>query len=191
MKKMKIIIPLLGIVLAVVFFLYVKSLMKSHDALPKLFEVPAFSWKNQYNEPVDKSVFNNHITVVDFIFTNCPGLCPMMASRMTKFYKDYAKDNRIQFISFSVDPARDSLRAIQAYAQRYEVTDKRWQFVRTDSTIQQFYEQGFKLGGELPRGHSGAFVLVDGDGFIRGYYDSNLPSELEQLRQAIALLKDE
>ncbi len=191
MKKFKIIIPLIAIVLAITLFLYVKNLTKTNDSLPKLFEVPAFNWHNQFDEPVTQSVFKDHITIVDFIFTNCPGLCPMMSSKMKKLYTDYEQDPSIQFLSFSVDPVRDSLQAIKAYAERYDVHNRRWQFLRTDSTIQTFYEQGFKLGGELPRGHSGAFVLVDNDGYIRGYYDSNLASELEQLKKAFALLKEE
>ncbi len=191
MKSLKILFPLTAIIIAIALFMYVRSRIGESKSLPELYEVPAFSYTDQFEEKVDNDVFKNRISVVDFIFTNCPGLCPMMASRMTVFYNDYKDDPLVQFISFSVDPARDSLKAIQDYAQRYDVHDKRWLFLRTDSTINDFYEHGFKLGGELPRGHSGAFILVDGKGIIRGYFDSNLPSELKMLNEAIKRLKEE
>ncbi len=191
MKNIKILFPLTAVILAAALFMYVRSKVNESKGLPELYQVPAFEYTDQYGEQISNDIFDNHINVVDFIFTNCPGLCPMMASRMTRFYDEYENNPRVRFISFSVDPARDSLEAIKDYARRYEVDDKRWLFLRTDSTINAFYEYGFKLGGELPRGHSGAFVLVDQNGIIRGYYDSNLPSQLKALNEAIKRLLDE
>ncbi|HED10630.1 MAG TPA: SCO family protein [Caldithrix abyssi] len=191
MKSIKILFPLTAVIVAIALFMYVRSKVNESKGLPELYEVPAFEYTDQFGERITNDVFKDHISVVDFIFTNCPGLCPMMASRMTRFYDDYENDPSVRFISFSVDPARDSLAAIKEYAQRYEANDKRWLFLRTDSTINAFYEHGFKLGGELPRGHSGAFILVDQNGIIRGYYDSNLPSQLEALNEALQRLRKE
>ncbi len=191
MKSIKVLFPLTAIILAIALFMYVRTKVNDSKGLPELYKVPAFEYTDQFGDLVTDQVFAGHVTVVDFIFTNCPGLCPMMSSRMTRFFKEYEKDPAVRFISFSVDPARDSLAAIQEYAQRYEAGDKRWLFLRTDSTISAFYEHGFKLGGELPRGHSAAFVLVDQKGVIRGYYDSNLPTQLDALSEALQRLRGE
>ena len=132
------------------------------------------------------------IIVVDFIFTKCPGICPVMTNKMSELYQEYADENMVQFVSFSVDPARDSLQALVNYALKWHVNDQRWYFLRTEKDkIQNLYEQGFKLGGELPYGHSGAFVLVDHNGIIRGYYDHSNNEELELLRRDIEVLLDE
>jgi protein SCO1/2 len=95
-----------------------------------------------------------------------------MSRKMASIYEDFSGYDKIQFISFSVDPERDSLQALQDYADRWGVTDQRWQFIRTEKeAINQLYGSGFKLGGELPYGHSASLVLVDNTGMIRGYYN--------------------
>jgi len=160
--------------------------------IPKLYPVPDFEFPSQQGNVFSNHNFNAKISVVDFIFTNCPGICPVMTNKMSALYQEYVDENRVQFVSFSVDPDRDSLQALVNYAEKWHVTDQRWYFLRTEKEkIQNLYEQGFKLGGELPYGHSGTFVLVDQNGMIRGYYDHSNPDDLELLHRDIEVLLDE
>jgi protein SCO1 len=160
--------------------------------LPKLFTVPEFEFLSQQGTVFSNRDFSSKISVVDFIFTNCPGICPVMTNKMAALYEEYADEQTVQFVSFSVDPERDSLQALINYAQKWHVNDSRWYFLRTEKPeIQTLYEAGFKLGGELPYGHSGVFVLVDQNGIIRGYYSFDNEDELELLRRDITLLTDE
>ena len=160
--------------------------------IPKLYPVADFEFTSQQGTVFSNLNFYTKISVVDFIFTKCPGICPVMTNKMSELYQEYADENMVQFVSFSVDPARDSLQALVNYALKWHVNDQRWYFLRTEKDkIQNLYEQGFKLGGELPYGHSGAFVLVDHNGIIRGYYDHSNNEELELLRRDIEVLLDE
>lgn len=157
----------------VIAYFVIEQGQKSQTQIPILYEVPEFHFTERNGEAVDRSIFSGRITIVDFIFTNCPGPCPMMSQRMSELYDLYSGSDKVGFVSISVDPNRDSLEALRQYADRFGVDDRRWLFLRApiDQVI-DLYENGFKLGGLLPADHSTKFILVDGRGKIRGYYDS-------------------
>jgi protein SCO1/2 len=120
---------------------------------------------------------------VDFIFTRCPGPCPIMSAQMKELYEIYRDYQQVQFVSFTVDPEYDSLNVLQEYAENYGVDDDRWVFIWAEKPrIEKLYEEGFKLGGELPYNHSTKFVLVDQQGMIRGYYSTEDDISMSILR---------
>ena len=159
--------------------------------IPELYTVPDFEFQSQLGTTFSNKNFSEKISVADFIFTNCPGICPVMSREMYLLYDEFKDSEEIQFVSFSVDPARDSMEALTAYAESWGVNDQRWYFLRTDSTaIQTLYGEGFKLGGELPFSHSTKFVLIDNHNIIRGYYDFDDPEQIERLKEHISFLSD-
>ncbi|MEW5702319.1 MAG: SCO family protein [Candidatus Zixiibacteriota bacterium] len=148
---------------------------RSRLALPVLGQVPEFTFTERSGETFGRRDLMGKISVVDFIFTRCPGICPIMSGRMSRLYRQFAQHREIQFVSISVDPDYDSLPVLRAYAERQGVTDNRWLFLRgpIDEVI-QLSEKGFMLPlDEPPAGHSSKFVLVDAAGQIRGYYASD------------------
>ena len=161
------------IILLVLAYFVIEQGQQSQSQIPVLYEVPEFHFTERNGEAVGRSIFSGRITVVDFIFTNCPGPCPLMSQRMSELYDLYSGTDKVGFVSISVDPNRDSLEALRQYADRFGVNDQRWLFLRApiDQVI-DLYENGFKLGGLLPADHSTKFILVDNKGRIRGYYDS-------------------
>jgi len=175
MKIYRIIVIALGtfLVLLVGAFFVIKEGQQSQSKLSILYDLPVFEYTERDGSPFGRDEFFNKITIVDFIFTNCPGPCPMMSARMKDLYLLYSRTEKIQFVSISVDPNRDSLSVLQEYAERFGVNDNRWLFLRSpmDDVI-DLYENGFKLGGMLPADHSTKFILVDNNATIRGYYDS-------------------
>jgi len=189
---MKRLLPSLILLVLLLASVFIVQKYYNKTEVPKLYTVPDFEFTTQYGDAFSNLNFNTKVSLVDFIFTNCPGICPVMTNKMSELYREYADNNSIQFVSFSVDPARDSLKALVRYSEKWHVNDKRWLFLQTEKEkIQSLYEQGFKLGGELPYGHSGSFVLVDASGIIRGYYSYNDDQELELLRQDISSVLDE
>jgi protein SCO1/2 len=120
--------------------------------------------------------------VADFIFTQCGGVCPAMTARMARLRRDLPTD--VAFVSFTVDPAHDTPEVLARYAATFGA-DASWRFVTgTQKDLYDLSVGGFKLaamevppaeqaaGGDGPFLHSSKFVLVDGEGVIRGYYDS-------------------
>ena len=155
--------------------------------------VPDFSLTNQQGEPLGLSDMAGKIWVADFIFTSCPTICPAMTQEMARLQSEFVADP-VYFVSFSVDPKRDTPRVLSRYATAYGADDRRWHFLTGDKTkIYQLAEQGFSLaaghnGTEIL--HSPRFVLVKADGNIHDFYDSRSKPAMLRLRRDIkALLK--
>lgn len=179
----------LVIILAIVAAVVIERAHHSTAELPVYGTVPDFAYVNQDGQPFNQSDLEGKVTVLEFFFTSCQGPCPVMNMRMSELYKQYQGTDAVQFVSISVDPARDSLSALKAYSHRYGVTDHRWNFLRGSlQDVENLSVNGFNLGGNFPTGHSTRFVLIDGKGQIRGYYRSLDQASLEVLEDHIRLL---
>ena len=153
--------------------------------------VPDFSLTTQQGEPLALSDMKGKIWVADFIFTNCPTICPAMTQEMARLQSEFVADP-IYFVSFSVDPERDTSRVLSRYAKAYGADDRRWHFLTGNKAdIYELAADGFSLaaghnGTELL--HSTRFVLVTPDGNIYDYYDSRSKPALLRLRRDIKML---
>jgi len=186
MKKILPSLILLALLLGSVYF--AQRYFNQPD-IPELYSIPDFEFLSHQGTVFSNQNFSNKISVASFIFTNCPGICPVMSREMFVLYDEFSSSDEIQFISFSVDPARDSLQALKDYAENWGVEDERWHFLKTENeTIQTLYEQGFKLGGDLPYSHSTKFVLIDNNNLIRGYYNFDEEEDMKLLRDHISAL---
>ena len=95
---------------------------------PAIRKIPDFNLTNYDGKSFSRDSLVNKISVIDFIFTSCPGPCPIMSKNMKELYKQYELHPDLQFISISVDPDYDNLEVLNAYAYANGVTDKRWKF---------------------------------------------------------------
>lgn len=141
----------------------------SNKPLPHFEEVPDFTLTSETGSIFDRASLNGQVWVADFIFTNCEGPCPRMTSLMYRMQKLTAK---VKFVSFSVDPARDTPAAFAAYAKKFKADPARWSFLTGDTAeLNRLAHDVFKLSS-VGNGmdHSTRFVLVDKNGRIRGYY---------------------
>lgn len=148
---------------------------------PVLGSVPAFTMTNRDGRTIRLQDLAGKPWIADFIFTRCPASCPLMTARMARLDRELPKDLDARLVSFSVDPEHDTPPALARYAESYQAP-ARWLFLTGDKAeTYRLSRQGFKLGIEIPPSgsgpgvepilHSTRFVLVDGQGRIRGYYD--------------------
>jgi protein SCO1/2 len=138
--------------------------------LPSYGVVPDFSLTDQSNQPfLSANVLRGKVWIADFIFTNCAGPCPRMSAQMRQV--DNALHD-IKFVSFTVDPARDTPEVLQKYAQRYQAEPGVWYFLTgSQADLHNLARNVFLLGdvnGDLQ--HSTRFVLIDKRSRVRGYY---------------------
>ena len=153
--------------------------------------VPDFSLTNQKGESLGLSDMAGKIWIADFIFTNCPTICPAMTQEMARLQSEFVADP-VYFVSFSVDPERDTTEVLTRYAKAYGADDRRWHFLTGDKAhIYQLAEQGFSLaaghkGSDIL--HSPRFVLVKADGNIHDYYDSRSKPAMLRLRRNVKVL---
>jgi protein SCO1/2 len=140
-------------------------------------KVPSFQLMNQNGAPFGSAQLNGKIWIADFIFTSCPGPCPIISSRMSELQKPLERTD-VHLVSFTVDPAKDTPDVLRGYAERLQAQPGRWDFLTgPQSAIYNLSRNGFKLAvsdGSDEAGipvHSTRVILVDRHGEIRGYYD--------------------
>jgi protein SCO1/2 len=158
----------------------------SNRPLPAYGNVPNFDLVNQDAQPFGSRQLDGKIWIADFIFTTCRGPCPIISTRMSELQKPLEKTD-VRFVSFSVDPEKDTPPILRAYADKLRKEPFRWDFLTGSvDAIASISRDGFKLGiseGEPETGpiHSTRFVLVDRRGAIRGYYDALAPDGVTKL----------
>lgn len=159
--------------------------------------IPAFRFVDQMGDTITDKDFDGKIYVADFFFTTCPTICPVMKSQMLRVYEAYKDNDRVQLLSHTIDPEHDSVAVLYDYAERLQVSANTWHFVTgvKDSiyAISEYYMVSAQDDPSAPGGyiHSGAFVLIDSQKHIRGYYDGTKPEEVDQLINDIPVLLDE
>jgi protein SCO1/2 len=132
-----------------------------------------------------KADTSNRIIVASFFFTHCPTICPGLTQNMKRLQQSITNAQRvgdqspnfIQFLSFSVDPERDSVSRLKAWADRFQVDPANWWLLTGDKkTIYDLSIKDMALGLEDKEGvdtgfmHTDQFVLIDRNRNIRGYY---------------------
>src|SRR5712691_8257763 len=140
--------------------------------------VPEFVLLNQDGKNFGSAQLRGKIWIADFIYTTCPGPCPMISTRMSELQKPLEKTD-VHLVSFSVDPTKDTPEVLRSYAEKLHTDPKRWDFLTgPKSAIYDLSHSGFKLAvsdGSKEAGipvHSTRMVLVDRRGEIRGYYEA-------------------
>lgn len=184
-------IVIVVLILAVVSLFVINKAEQSREELPYFGQIPPFEFLTQDSTVFTQAALLGKISIVDFIFTRCKGPCPVMAVHMGDLYTTYSSDADIQMISISVDPDYDSLSVLRNYAKMNNVTDNRWVFLRNElPQVVDLCENGFKLPAEdLPGMHTTKFILVDQQGYIRGYYSGTEAQSIELLKQDIKRLE--
>jgi protein SCO1/2 len=158
---------------------------------------------NQLGDSVSLDDLRGKIVVADFFFTRCPTICPFLTRNMGKLQNALKLSDLkrvdspfIHFLSFSVDPERDSVQVLQKYATRYGVNDDMWWLLTgPKKTIYDFALNEIKLGLQDGEGvdsnfvHTNKFVLIDKKGVVRGYYNGLDTTRLTDLSRDIGLLQ--
>ncbi len=159
----------------------------SNRPLSSLGTAPKFELVNQDAQPFGSEQLTGKIWIADFIFTTCPGPCPIISTRMSELQRPLEKSD-VHLVSFTVDPEKDTPEVLRAYADKLRKEPLRWDFLTGPrDAIHSLSRDGFKLGlsdaAEEDGGpvHTTRFVLVDRRGTIRGYYDALAPDAVTKL----------
>ena len=152
---------------------------------------PEFFLTERSNRKFSKHDLAGRPWIADFIFTSCAGQCPVMSAHMKRLQTLFPKATGLALVSFTVDPARDKPEVLSEYADRYAAEKDRWFFLTGPKEEINRILTGFFLSQvDAPAMHSTRFILVDGTGRVRGYYDSTEAGSMDRLiRDAKLLLK--
>ena len=159
--------------------------------------VKDFNLINQNGIKVSSKDYENKIYVVDFFFTSCPSICPIMTNNMLLIQEEFIQNNNIMLLSMSVTPEIDNVQVLKKYAIEKGVIDSKWNI--TTGSKKHIYELARKSyfavldqgdGGLQDFIHTPNFILVDTKKQIRGIYDGTVEKEISRLIQDINILVD-
>ena len=161
------------------------------------YTIADFSFVNQDSTVVNFASLGNKICVAEFFFASCPSICPKMQAQMLRVYEKYKSDPNVMILAYTIDPARDSVAKLRAYAGKLGVESSKWHFLtgNKDSifSIAEKYLVSAAEDPDAPGGlvHSGNFILIDKQRRIRGYYDGTNEKSVEKLLTEIDILQKE
>lgn len=154
-------------------------------------------------DTVQLSDYQGKILIVDFFFTHCPTICPSLTKNMKRVEEAITNAQRVgdktnhnvHFLSFSVDPERDSVAQLKKWADRFQVDPEQWDLLTGDKkTIYDLALNHLKLGVVDGKGvdssfiHTDHFVLIDGKQHIRGYYHGLDEKDIKTISRDAVLL---
>jgi protein SCO1/2 len=153
---------------------------------PALRYVPEFAFTAHTGDTVSALSLKGSVYVVDFFFTSCPAACPMMSHHMTAVQEAFAGVPGFQIVSFSLEPQRDSVPVLRAYAERFGAEEGSWYFLTGEQRAiyalgREHFMLSVQYNGPSDIDHSEKFVLVDPEGGIRGFYQGTNEKEVAQL----------
>lgn len=159
--------------------------------------VPDFSLTDQSNTAFSQKDLKGKVYVVNFFFTDCPGMCKKMISQLVRVQEAYQNNPAVNLVSITVKPEEDSVAVLQQYATKYQADTTKWHFLTGNrADIYTLAHKGFqvplqKTGGPKDFIDSNNFMLVDKEQRVRGIYKGADVAEVDRLILEINVLLDE
>ena len=176
--------------------------------LVEIGPVPAFELTDQNGKKISDKDYLGKVYVVEFFFSTCPTICPVMNQNMLLLQKEYYGNPEFGIASITINPEYDTAEVLKKHAEELGVKHYNWHFLTGDRDyIYNLAKSGFNLyAGENKNvaggfEHSGLFALVDKEGKIRCrkdqfgnpimYYDGLEESGVQAIKEDIKKLLDE
>ncbi|HBP45568.1 MAG TPA: hypothetical protein DD635_06665 [Flavobacteriales bacterium] len=160
--------------------------------------VPPFAFIDRDSMEFSHNDCSAQLRVVDFFFTTCPTICPIMSSQMARLQEGIRTkglEGEVRLVSHTVDPDYDTPSRLKSYGERLGQDPEIWKLLTGNKEdLYDIARNGYFLtaiesdtaaGGIF---HSDLFALIDRSGRIRGYYDGTDTDEVDQLLDAVEQL---
>ena len=137
------------------------------------------------------------VWIVNFFFSQCTELCPRTMAQMARLQKALAGAEEVRLVSITVDPEHDTPAVLGEFAAHFGAQPDRWFFLSGDKqaiyalSLNTFHlmveevPEGVRKPGDDSVQHDGHFVLVDRQGYLRGYYDGLDEEAMSHLLQDV------
>lgn len=155
-----------------------------------------FKLTDQFGQTVTLDTFKNKVFVANFFFAQCPGICKRMNSLLETATMKFKGNPQVKFLSYTVDPRRDSVPVLLDYAKMHDAVPYQWYFLTGDKeAIYNLAGKSYYAAVEDSAGssfiHTQNMALVDKHGHIRGIYSGTDSTEVNKMVIDINLLLQE
>ena len=154
-----------------------------------------FTLLNQLGDTVTEADAAGQVLVVDFFFTRCATICPMLTSNMKRVQDSFMAEEGVRLMSHSVTPVADSVSVLSAYGEANGVNPDRWWLLTGPKPeVYKLARQSYFAaldegdGGLQDFVHTENMVLVDTLGQLRGFYDGTDLDEVNRLVRDLQFL---
>ena len=176
--------------------IYGNTIYEDNDTI--YHTIQKFELMDQDSLVITNESMASKIYVADFFFTSCPTICPTMKAQMLRVYQNFEGNEEVSILSHTIDPVYDTIPLLNDYANRLGVNSDQWKFLWGDQdTIYDLAETSYMSIADEDSGapggfvHSGAFLLVDKEGRIRGVYDGTQADQVDILMKDMEKLLKE
>jgi protein SCO1/2 len=170
--------------------------------LKRINIVPPFVLTERSGRSITNSDLFGKIWIAAFVYTTCPGPCPLVTASMAQLQSAVAHDPQVQLVTFTVDPTTDTPAVLSAYADKFGASKDRWWFLtgpekQQDDLIRNGFflpvvdNRGNAAEGQFTVTHSTQLALVDASGVVRGYYDGTTAAGRAAVLKAVGELEKE
>ena len=220
MKARVLIAMLMVVALPLGSYLYVRSLSTKAVVMPRRYfhdsvgtftqdgktrpdtiwhRIRPFRLVNQFGREVGLEEWQGRIVIANFVFTSCPTICPALTRNMRRLQLAFKKtDSLVRFVSFSVDPERDTPERMKAFGDRHQMDhDTWWMLTGPKKEVYDIALREFKANiaqGEASDTnfiHTEKFFLLDKDRVVRGWYNGLDSAKLDEVIRDVVLLNME
>ena len=154
-----------------------------------------FELINHLGDSVSLEDVAGDILVVDFFFTRCATICPLMTQNLKRVHDRLDPQMPVRILSHSVTPQADSVSVLNRYAEKHGANPALWWFLTGEKTeVYRLARQSYFScldegdGGFQDFVHTENIVLVDAKGRLRGFYDGTDEKAMSQLFSDLTFL---
>ncbi|MDI3089935.1 SCO family protein [Priestia megaterium] len=187
------------LLLVFVLFILLLSACNKDVKDPLNYKLNSFSYMDQNEEKYGLTDLKGKVWIADFIFTSCETVCPPMTAHMSKLQQEVKKKGlkNVEFISFSVDPQKDSPQALKAYVNKFNGDLSNWHLLTgyTQKEIKSFAMKNFKVFVQKPKDtdqiiHGTSFFLINQEGIVKKNYNGVSDVPYTQIIEDIKIVQD-
>jgi protein SCO1/2 len=155
-----------------------------------------FKFLDQYGQTITLDTFKNKVFVANFFFASCPGICKRMNNLLEGATSKFKGNPLVKFVSYTVDPVRDTVPVLLNYAKMHNAVPFQWYFLTGDKNeIYKLARKSYYAAVDDSGGnnfvHTQNMALVDMQGHIRGIYSGTDSTEVNKMIIDINLLLQE
>lgn len=140
---------------------------------------PEIALNDQWGRPFRLSGLRGKAVLVSFVYTTCTGSCPATTLSLTRVQEALRDEgiwkDRVEFVSVSLDPARDTPEALDRYAKAFGADLSAWRFLTGDpgavARVHSAWGMWARTGPTGTIDHPSRIFLVDPDGRQREIYN--------------------
>jgi len=176
--------------------LYAEWIKPSNPHYSSIHKVQSFELYDQTGHMYGTDSLNGKVYIANFFFTACPIICPRMMSNLKVIQDKFGNNHNVKVVSFTVMPWNDSVKTLYSYSQIHKINPAFWHLLTGDKTkIYGLASRSYFAGNRtIDKNdlstfiHTQSALLVDGQGRIRGVYDTGDKSQISRLCEDLKIL---